>query len=123
MTCEIGGKGAFFQRRKPRRSKILVPFQGTSEWLGAAHRRTVPPQHHLESAMRQPLGESNSGVGSGTRVGGIPGGLASGGPRSNIRPSSNDRPTRLDKWIRERSNWIVARNSGLACLSRRSRNP
>ena len=36
MTSEMAGKCAFPLRRKPRRSKILVPFQGTSEWLGGA---------------------------------------------------------------------------------------
>ena len=34
MTNEMAGKCAFLLRRKPRRSKILVAFQGTSEWLG-----------------------------------------------------------------------------------------
>ena len=35
MNSEMAGKLAFPLWRKPRRSKILVPFQGTSEWLGA----------------------------------------------------------------------------------------
>ena len=34
-TNKMAGKCAFPLRRKPRRSKILVPFQGTSEWLGS----------------------------------------------------------------------------------------
>jgi len=40
MGNRMAGKCAFPLRRKPRRSKILVSFQGTREWLGALGRFT-----------------------------------------------------------------------------------
>ncbi len=47
MTSEVAGKCAFPLRRKPRRSQILVPFQGTSEWLaGTAQWLSTPQKVH-----------------------------------------------------------------------------
>ena len=38
----MAGKCVFPLRRKPRRSKILVPFQGTSELLGRTESMGIP---------------------------------------------------------------------------------
>ena len=58
MTSDTAGKWAFPLRRKPRRSKILVPFQGATEWFGAPVRAGLGP---FISAT-QPLAHLNVGI-------------------------------------------------------------
>ena len=49
MTSEMAGKCAFPRATEPRRSKILVPLQGTGEWLAAPDPRKRPGEMAEES--------------------------------------------------------------------------
>ena len=52
MAFGMAGKCAFPLRRKPRRSKSLVPFQGTREWLGGTPGGWRQADHSVCEAMR-----------------------------------------------------------------------
>src|SRR3989304_8610927 len=81
-------------------SQRLAGGVGSIELLGAAYWRVGLRLYSVRLWHDASVWIAYSGVGIGMRVGGAPGGLGSGGPRSSILPSSNDRPTRGDKGIR-----------------------
>jgi len=64
MTNETTCKSAFPLRRKPRRSYIPVPFQGTSEWLRGMWLQMVLVRRLLKtfSLHRAPLTAPGGGT-------------------------------------------------------------